>query len=189
MGKEKFLKVYSEVLNDVLRELKVPVLFVATQHHDVQISKELMDMVKSPAPKAIVSNVENNHYDIKAVLSKASLLSGMRVHSLILSTSELTPAVGIAYQPKCSYYFKSLGLSERMMEFKDFSHQSLLDLILRGWADRKAIKETLSQRIPFLKQEAHKAGELVAAMRREDDLDQVIAGFRETSQDKLTQQA
>ncbi len=182
MGKEKFLDIYSKALNEVLKEIKVPVLFVSTQHHDVKISKELMNLINSDVPKAIVSNVENNHYDIKAILSKASLLAGMRVHSLILATSSLTPSVGIAYQPKCDYYFKSLELSDRMLSFKDFNKESLKELILKGWSERKEIKEKLSSRIPFLQNEAKKASFLVKALSEGKDIVSEIESLKNKKQ-------
>lgn len=175
IGKEKFIETYAAALNHAIREIKVPLLFVATQHHDVEITKELMDKVKSPAPKVLFSNREYNHHAVKGVLSKASLLVGMRLHAMILATSELCPTVGIAYQPKCEYYFDSLGLSERMLHFKNFSQETLAELIIEGWHHKAELKHQLEKRIPFLKNEAFKAAALVAGMHRNQDLDSLIS--------------
>lgn len=171
MGKEKFLQVYAGALNEVVRQLKVPLLLVCTQHHDVAITNELASRIKSREPVRLISNKDYNHYDIKGVLSKVSLLAAMRLHAMILASSELAPVVGIAYQPKCAYYFKTLELERWMMSFADFSEQTLASLILEGWDKKSEIKDTLNRRIPVLQSHAFKAAELVAAMRNGEQLD------------------
>lgn len=178
MGKDKFLKIYASALNQVVEKLNVPLLFVATQHHDVQISKELMGMLRTKQPVRLLANTAFNHYDIKGALSKVSLLLGMRLHSMILATAEHTPTVGIAYQPKCAYYFEDLGLSSYMLDFDDFSSASLTELFLRGWEDRVSLRRALETRVPALKARAHFSGELVAAIDRGEDVDRLIARAR-----------
>jgi polysaccharide pyruvyl transferase WcaK-like protein len=178
MGKEKFLAVYAAALNQVSKKLQVPLLFVSSQHQDVSITKELMSRVACPQGAALISNIDYNHHDFKGVLSRISLLFGMRLHAMILASSGLTPVIGLAYQPKCGYYFRTLELDDYIMSFADYAEQNLVELMLRGWEKRPAIKEKLLERIPMLQKEAYKAAELVAAMHREEPLEPLIARFR-----------
>jgi len=177
MGKEKFLSTYAGALSRVLAELRVPVLFVCTQHLDVPITRELMDRVETPGRKAILTNVEHDHYDIKAALGKLAMLFGMRLHCMILASSELTPIIGLAYQPKVHAYYESLGIAQHSLDFEHFSEDALVQHLRRGWDQRTAIHSQLSRRVPELQREARKAADLVGALHRDEDIGAVVAGL------------
>lgn len=178
MGKEAFLGVYTKALNRVLEQLDVQVLFVCTQHLDVSITRELMARIKPRRHQALLSNAEHNHYEVKAALGKLSLLAGMRLHCMILSSSELTPVIGLAYQPKIHHYYETLGLSEYSLDFADFSEEALTRHLLNGWEHRADIRRRLGKRIPELKREAWKAADLVGALNRDEDIGRTVAALR-----------
>lgn len=169
--REKFLAVYAEALNAVADQLGVPLLFVSTQHHDVDITRDLMRRMTRGPKHAFLSNTDYSHYEVKGVLNRAALLFAMRLHALILASSGLAPVSGIAYQPKCSYYFEVLGLSEHMLEFKDYDAARLREHVLKGWNARHAIRARLEQVMPGLSRDAAKPARLVAALRAGQDLD------------------
>lgn len=171
MSKERFVATYAEAIDQVAAEANAAVIFVATQYHDVEISRAVMDRLQGPRKKALLSNAEYSHYDVKGVLRRLDLLFAMRLHSAILCSSEETPIVGIAYQPKVAFFFNSLGLSEHCMTFDDFSVASVSEHLRRGWEQRDAIREQLKTVLPGLKERTHKAAELVAAMRQGEDMD------------------
>lgn len=166
MGKEKFLQVFSEALKKVHAELKVPVVFVNTQHHDIEVSQELIDRLPPEIKTARIDNRDYNHAQIKGVLRHLDLLCGMRLHSLIMASAELAPVVGITYQPKVAYYFRELELPERTLSFDEFTPESLSTLILDGWRDREDLSKQLHKRIPVLKAKAAWSAELMAAFDR-----------------------
>jgi len=174
LGKERFLNTYAAALNRFLADTPVPVLFVSTQHHDVEITKELMKRVKCSKPMALLSNRDYNQYEIKGVLKQLGLLFAMRLHAKILASSELTPTIGLAYLPKCVHYYNSLKMPEWIMEFKDFSEESLYELISGGWRERSALRSKLALEIPTLKGKAKIAAELVASIHRGEDLDAIF---------------
>jgi polysaccharide pyruvyl transferase WcaK-like protein len=111
MSKEAFLSVYGAAVNRVADETGAAILFVATQHHDFQLTQELMSKVDRARRKAFLSNTAYSHYDIAGVLSRAGLLFAMRLHAIILCSSSTPPVLGLAYQPMVQFYFNSLGLS------------------------------------------------------------------------------
>lgn len=170
MGKEKFLSVYAEAINRFTKEINVPVVFVSTQHHDVPVTRELMEKVNANR-KILFSNVDYNHYDVKGVLGKLSLLFGMRLHATILSSSALTPTIGIEYQPKVAYYFNTLGMKDLCMSFNDFSPEAMYQHIRNAWEQRDAIRAKLTQVIPHRQKDASKAAEIIAAISRGEDID------------------
>lgn len=178
MGKERFVTIISETLNQIGKKLNVPLLFVTTQHHDVPITREVIARLNPDIKSRLLTNIGSNHYDIKGALSRISLLFGMRLHSLILASSEHTPIIGLAYQPKVRHYLRTLDLEKYCIGFEPFSEESLVQQILNAWDQRSSIKKQLDNRVPALQQRAHQAAELVAALHREKDLDEVFAKTR-----------
>lgn len=174
MGPEAFLQTFAGAINKVAGTLRVPVVFVTTQHHDVPITRELMRRLAPGIRTALITNRDHDHAEIKGVLGRVDLLCGMRLHSLILASAGLAPVVGIAYQPKVSYYFNSLGLGDGVLSFDDFTEEKLADHILRGWNERARIRATLEQRIPSLARLAARSADLVAALDRGEDLDAAL---------------
>ncbi len=75
MGKEKFVELYSAALNKALKKIQAPVLFICTQVHDIPLTQAIMDRTTAAPKKGMITNVLYNHYDIKGVLGKVSLLA------------------------------------------------------------------------------------------------------------------
>lgn len=171
MKKEEFLATYCAAINRVIEELQTPVLLVATQHLDVPLTREVLARLRSTGPIRMVSNKEHSHYDVKGVLSRVSLLFAMRLHSMILASSGITPVAGLAYQPKVHHYFELLGMPEHSLGFEAFSEEAIVNHVLTAWKARHAIRETLEKRIPELQALSNHSAELVACLRNNGDMD------------------
>jgi polysaccharide pyruvyl transferase WcaK-like protein len=180
LTKDDFINTYSQALNQFLNEKKVPVLFVATQHSDVPVTKELMEKTTGAYGKALFSNIEYNHHDVKGVLSKVSLLFGMRLHANILATSALTPAVALVFQKKVESYYNVLGLPKNILSFSDFSKESLLSQLNYGWDTRKEVREKLTAIIPKLALETAKAAEIISAIDQGKDYLKVLTELKKS---------
>ena len=174
MGQERFLDIFSEALNAVAGETGAQVLAIATQHHDAQITEELIGRVDGSLRKAWIGNVEHDHYELKGVMGACDLLFSMRLHSSILGASAGTPVLGLAYQPKVSYFFNCLGLPERCIGFDRFTREELVEHLRTGWDDRDRDREILAVRIPQLQADARKAAEVVAAVRRGESVERAL---------------
>jgi polysaccharide pyruvyl transferase WcaK-like protein len=185
LSTEEFIDTYADAINTFLDEKKVPVLFVATQHSDVPVTTQLMDKVTSKYGKALFSNVNYNHHDVKGVLSKVSMLFGMRLHANILATSALTPAVALVFQKKVESYYNLLGLPNNIMSFANFSKETLLDKLNYGWNNRSEIRKQLTNIIPTLSEETAKSAEIVAAIDRGEDFRAVLRELKTKQPQKL----
>lgn len=166
MSREHFTNVYAEALNSVLNKIRVPLMLVVTQHHDLSLNQELLRKLNPAHKTAILSNIEYSPFEIRAVLEKASLLFGMRLHSVILASAGLTPVSAIAYQPKVRHYLDELGLSQFVFSFDDYQASNLEQHLLRSWEARSDIKQKLSSVIPVLKQRALLPAKIVANLNR-----------------------
>lgn len=179
MGVEKFCQVYAEALDKVYEKIQKPILFVNTQHHDIEIAENIMGKMKTNG-KFIVNNREHNHYKIKGILKQCSLLYGMRLHACILGSSALTPTIGLNYQPKVDFYFTSLGIKDYSISFDEFSPEGLEKHILRGWEDRDHLQQVLNTEIPKLQQKAHDAAYLVKAIDEGSSIDDAFTNLQQT---------
>ena len=175
IGRERFLGIYAEALERIHAEAGAPLLFVATQHADVEITRELMARVKKARVAGLLTNVEFDHLEIKGLLRRVGLLFAMRLHAMILASAEGAPIAGLAYQPKIHHYFTRIGLREHSLGFEDFSVDALVAHVLKAWRGRAGLRAHLARTIPALQAEARKPAELVAAIDRNEDLDAAVA--------------
>jgi polysaccharide pyruvyl transferase WcaK-like protein len=160
LDKATFLSEYAAALRKLWDRYKVPYLFVCTQHMDVGITRELQDRLDPEMYIGIFSNRDCGHQDIKAVLGRASLTVGMRVHSIILSASMRVPVVGLAYQPKVRFFLSSNGLEDYCIQFDEFSADKLEAIISRAWQERDQIRGHLERRLPELEAAARTPADL-----------------------------
>ena len=100
------------------------------------------------------------------------MIFGMRLHSLILATFELTPVVGAAYQPKVQHYLRTLDLQDYCVGFEQFDSASVAAAVVNGWHDRVRQHQMLAERIPVLRERTSIAAKLVAAVNHGEDIGQ-----------------
>ena len=180
MGKERFLEIMASSINAVAGETDAAVLLVATQHHDVPISEELLERLDGVRHRALVSNRECSHYEIKGVLGACTMLFAMRLHASILGASALAPSLGLAYQPKVEFFYNSLDLADCCIRFDRFNETDFVDHLRFGWRERQRLRDRLVARIPELQFEARKAAHLVAALRAGEDINEAFARISST---------
>lgn len=179
IGREAFVSILSSALSQVSKTLNVPLAFICTQHHDVPLTREVMEKTSCSQRKAIFTNIDYNHYQIKALLSEVSLLLGMRLHATILATAAFTPAVALPHQPKVQHYFSRLGMDDCVLHFDNFSAESVSATLQQAWQRRTEIRAKLEKVIPELKRQADYAADFVQAIDKGQDLSPL---FRKTSE-------
>lgn len=178
LGRERFVQIYADALNEALKDIDANLLFTSTQHLDESLTQEIMAKLKLPHKKAYLSNKVYNHHEIKGVMGRANLLFAMRLHCLILTSSALTPIISLDYLPKVHTYMKSLGLADYSLNFENYDKANLVAHIQKGWENRKAIRSSLEQNIPRMQNEANRAAEIVAAIHRNESIEALIAKYK-----------
>ncbi len=184
LSEEEFLNIFADGINRFLEKTIVPVLFVCTQHSDIAVSEKLKSRIKSRERVALVHNRSMTHIETKGVMRELSMLVAMRLHAQILASAELTPVVGLIYQPKVRYYFEMLGATEHSYSFENYNANMLCEAVSKGWAERRAMRQHLTQRIPELQAKAYNGAKLVGALSRGEDIDKLIT---ELQQENLSQ--
>lgn len=168
-GKDRLdVKGFLDIIAGAVEQLNLtaqpPILLVSTYHGDVDITLELQKRLKVPQKVVVVDNKRYDHYQIKGILSKASMLFGMRLHALILASSMGTPIAGLVYKPKVQHYFDQLGISGACTTFADFKSGHLGRFLVESWNNRQATRETLAREIPLLQKKAMIAADCVAEL-------------------------
>jgi len=82
MGKDKFLHVYAEALRKFRETTGTNIVVFSTQHHDLEISRELITRIGGQTVP-LISNAVYSHYELTKCMEFAGLLFGMRLHSVI----------------------------------------------------------------------------------------------------------
>jgi polysaccharide pyruvyl transferase WcaK-like protein len=170
-SRRAFVQTYVRAMNRALEGINAQVAVVATQHADVPLSRDVAAGLSASRPVGLVTNVDCNHAAIKGVLARVSMLFAMRLHSLILASSSLTPVAGLAYQPKLRHYFDVLGMPDLCMGFDAFSEDALARHVRRAWDGRAAQRERLRLVMPHLKEKALRTADLVGCLHRNEDVD------------------
>lgn len=186
MPREKFINVYSEAINKVIDQIGKPVLIIGTQFDDVPLSKAIQAKLSTKVKTGVCSNIEHSLYDIKGILGQMSLLFAMRLHAVILASSELAPVAALPHQPKVHHYLDTLSLGDQALTFEDFSPETVSQHILKAWELRSSTKQTLTNVIPGLKRKAFKAAELVYALNNGEDISSAITRLKADEASSIT---
>jgi len=155
IDKQFFQTTIAKVVDRLVEDLGVDVVFVVTQPMDAGIVKETFEKIKNREHvKAIGSRGNYMNHELMGVLSKMDLFIGMRYHSLILSSAMNVPIVGIAYTPKVKSLLGQIGQSERVIDFQDFDVEKLYLLAKNAWDQREETRKEIEPKVNELKTKA-----------------------------------
>lgn len=171
LTEDYFLSAMANAVSSVANKAKAPVLLVSTYHGDIELTQKFAKLLNLEVPLALIDNKRYDHYQLKGVLGRVGLLFAMRLHAMVLGSSEGTPIAGLAYQPKVQHYFDHAGISECCTDFRDFSAEKMEEFLSRAWNNRASIRGVLAEKMPELKRRALVAADRVA------ELDQADAGM------------
>lgn len=137
------------------------VLLMAMHFHgpdsDVPIIRQILR--HSTAPNTTFLDREIRPGLAIALLRRASLVLGIRLHSLLLAASMGTPIVGIAYEEKVRGLHSRLGLDEYCLDLFDFSADDLVRTLEIAHRERSVLAEKIERRVEELRAEILKSAE------------------------------
>lgn len=94
------------------------------------------------------------------IASRARMVIGMRLHSLIFAAACGVPGVALAYDPKVIAFMEQSGQADAVYDIRNGSLASMGDLLERVWAERRERSEALHERLPALRAAATKNVEI-----------------------------
>ncbi len=141
-------------------ELGVEVVFAAFQPSaDLALAKEMAEL-----SGAMAVSFDMTPGQALGVVSKAQLIVGMRLHSLIFAASAGVPAVAIEYDPKVRALCERVGTRHLLPAGVD--GDTLYDTIARAWSVRERLRAEQALSVDELREGARMATEQVLSLVR-----------------------
>lgn len=155
LDKSSFQKIIADVVDRIVEDLDVDVVFVVTQPMDSNFVKEIFNKIRNQSHvKIIGSNWEYTNHELMGILGEMEVFVGMRYHSLILSSAMNVPIVGIVYTPKVKSLLKQIGQAKKVVDLQDFDAEKLYNLIKNTWDNRVQVRKEIIPRVNELKAKA-----------------------------------
>lgn len=151
---EKILAAFADT---IVTDFHAVPVFISMQHPgDVRFAKKVLRCMKQ---KGYVLSDRYTVNETLSILGNASMVIGMRLHSLIYATNLSIPMVGLAYEPKIDYFMESIH--QPFVPWNDnFSMKNLIEQTHRVWQNAPEISRDLASMKPSLELKVKEAMEL-----------------------------
>ncbi len=146
-NEHNFEKTFAKNLDIICRMNNVYPVFLPMQlPNDLEFSKKICKNLETPY------YIIGTRYDEKifaGIISRCSLLIGMRLHSLIYAASVCVPIVGIVYDPKVKSFLDYVGQTH-FIDAEKISGENFIGIISDCLKNKDAIREEFKKRIDVL---------------------------------------
>jgi polysaccharide pyruvyl transferase CsaB len=130
------------------------ILFPFKFEEDIYISEEILSLMKNKS-QADILKIRLEPEELLSIISRLSLMIGMRLHSIIFSSIVNIPFIALNYDPKVKYFVESLCLSELLLEIdENISLKKLQEKLKYIRENSNEVKDILSKKVNILKEKA-----------------------------------
>jgi len=152
--------IFAQAADYLVENYQAKIIFLPFKFdEDVYSSEEILSLMKN---KAEVLKIKLEPEELLSVLSRLSLLVGVRLHSIIFSSIANIPFVAFNYDPKVKYFVEDLGLSELLLEIgEDISLKNIQEKVEYIRENNDKIKDILLEKVNNLEEKALANNELV----------------------------
>ena len=153
-------RMFAQAADYLIENYQAKIIFLPFQFdEDVHNSEEILSLMKNQAD---VLKTKLEPEELLSVLSRLSLVVGVRLHSIIFSSMANIPFVAFNYDPKVKYFVEDLGLSELLLEIdEDISLKNFQKKIEYIRENNDKIKNILLEKVNNLEVKALANNELV----------------------------
>ena len=162
----QFVNIIKESLEKLLEEKVIIVFFPQViflkKEDDRILSNELRSKI-NPALRDNVFVLDGNYspHQLKAMMGNMDVFIGKRLHSCIFALSMNVPSIVIGYEKKAWGIMKMLDNEDFVVDVNSMTADQLVDLVKKLLLEKKQISKHLSQKIPQIKKEAMRNGDLL----------------------------
>ena len=152
--------IFAQAVDYLVENYQAKIIFLPFKfNEDVRIIEEILSLMKN---KAEVLKIKLEPEELLSVLSRLSLVVGVRLHSIIFSSMANIPFIAFNYDPKVKYFVENLGLSELLLEIdEDISLKNIQEKIEYIRENNDKIKDILLKKVNNLEEKALANNELV----------------------------
>jgi len=141
-------KIIADFADGIIEKYNARVVFIPFLYPDDIIeSSNIINRMRNPVNVIIR---EYNTSEIMGIVGEMDILIGMRLHSHIFAAMTGVPMLGISYDPKVAIFLHGLG--QNFINVADVEKERLFLLFEKTWAKRGEIKESLTKKLPELKE-------------------------------------
>lgn len=153
-------RIFAQAADYLIENYQAKIIFLPFQFdEDVHISEEILSLMKNQAD---VLKVKLEPEELLSLLTRLSLVVGVRLHSIIFSSMANIPFIALNYDPKVKYFVEDLGLSELLLEIdEDISLKNFQKKIEYVRENNDKIKDILLKKVNNLEVKALANNELV----------------------------
>jgi len=152
--------IFAQVADYLIKNYQAKIIFLPFKFdEDVHISEEILSLMKN---KAEVLKIKLEPEELLSILSRLSLVVGVRLHSIIFSSMANIPFIAFNYDPKVKYFVEDLGLPELLLEIDEgISLKNIQEKIEYVRENNDKIKDILLKKVNNLEEKALANNELV----------------------------
>lgn len=152
---DKYIEILTNVLDDFLKIRNVNLLFIPFQDYDKNdndstISARIIEKIGQKERCYLLSKVYHPR-EIAGIISKSSLVIGMRLHSIIFAARSNIPVVALSYDPKVQNHMKDLKLEDCCFDLFNGDTGKLIEILNKAWDNKEEIKTDLEVTVNKLK--------------------------------------
>jgi len=153
-------RIFAQAADYLIENYQAKIIFLPFKFdEDVHISEEILSLMKNQAD---VLKIRLEPEELLSVLSRLSLVLGVRLHSIIFSSMANIPFIAFNYDPKVKYFMEDLGLSKLLLEIdENISLKNIQEKIEYIRENNDKIKDILLERVNNLEEKALANNKLV----------------------------
>ena len=146
-------RIFAQAADYLIENYQAKIIFLPFKFdEDVHISEEILSLMKNQAE---VLKIKLEPEELLSLLSRLSLVIGVRLHSIIFSSMANIPFIAFNYDPKVKYFVEYLGLPELLLEInKDISLKNFQKKIEYVRENNDKIKDILLEKVNNLEEKA-----------------------------------
>lgn len=131
---------------------------------DLEISRRIASQMKE---KAVMLEARLDIGDVLAIIQKAELVVGMRLHTLIYAASCAVAAIGLVYDPKVKGFLDYVG-QKLYVDTDGFSAGQLTAAVEQYFENRDELRQSMRQNSKKLKEKARQNAAFAWRLMQED---------------------
>lgn len=146
---ELLIEELAKAINTIILSKNINVVLIPMHYpEDLKISQALIDRVNNP--NCHLLQAKYTVEDLMGVIGELKLMVAMRLHSLIYAATQITPMLGLVYDPKVESLLKELEVPYKL-SVDDISKDKFIEVFDQAWENLENIKEVVGTKEVNLK--------------------------------------
>lgn len=145
---------FARIADNLIQECKAKIIFIPFKtDEDVYLSMKIMELMEN-GEQTYVLKEQFEPEILLTLISRLSLMLGMRLHSIMFSSLVQIPFLAFNYDPKVKNFVYNLDLPELLLDLDDLSLKTVKKKVEYIRENNDKIIKLLSKKVKVLKEKA-----------------------------------